>query len=153
MLPGDVVPDGEELDSNDGDSYGEESKRENAKQHPLLPLLQVQVLQRRKGKQEDGHVGDDVTTGIDVDLRRVRHALGLNGLVPEPLDGAADEQGDEDLGEAPGADDDDGDDVSNAHALQGEDAVVLEEEGHFGAAEAGVVEQECGPEGLPVGWD
>lgn len=57
------------------------------------------------------------------------------------------------MGKTPGTDDDDGDDVGDTHALQGEETVVLEEEGHFGAAEASVVEEQRSPEGLPVKRD
>lgn len=151
MIPRDVLLDGEELYAHDRDGDGEEAEGEDADEEDLLRLAQVEALDGGHGEEEDGDVGDDVAAGVDVDLGFCWHALGRDGLVPHAVEGAADEQRHEDLGEAPHADDDDGDEVDGAHALDAEDAVVGEEEGHFGGEEAGVVEEEGYPESLGRG--
>ena len=141
MLPGDVAANIEVLDANDRDGNGEKTQRENTKQHHLLRSFQGQVFEGGHGQQKDGDIGNNVPRGVDVDLRRVRHAFGFDGLVPESLDGAADEQRDENLGKGPSSDDNDGDNVDDAHALDGEDSVVLEKKRHFGPKQTGAVEQ------------
>lgn len=148
VLPGHVLGDLEILDADDGDGDGEETERENAEQDQALSAGQVEVLDDGEGEQEDGNVGGNVAGGVDVELGVVGDALGLDGRVPEALDGAAHEKADEELRQTPGGDDDDGADVDLAHVLDGHDAVVLEQQGELGGKQARAVKHDADPEAL-----
>ena len=99
-------------------------------EHPLL-LCEVQFPEGGERQDEHGNIGDDVTAGVDVPLREVRDALGVDGLVPEPADGGASENAHECLGGRPASDDNDCNDVDHPHVLDRQDAVILEEKCEF----------------------
>lgn len=153
MLPGDIPSNIKVLDPNNRDGNGEEAQRKDTNEHQLLRPLQIEVLDNRHGQQENRNIRDNVPRSVDVNVGRVGHAICLDALVPKPLNRATDEQGDEHLRKGPRTDNDDGDDVDDAHTLDGEDAVVLQEKGHFSAEETRAVEEEGDPEAFPVSRD
>lgn len=108
----------------------QESQAENANQHILLTFGQLQLPQSRQRQRKDSHIRHDIARGIDVPLRYVWNTRGTfdNGH-PEPkrADGSADEDAHQDLGEGPAPDDENGDEINDAHMLDGQNAVVLEE--------------------------
>lgn len=70
--------------------------------------------------------------------------------VPELSDGQAGQEGAHDAPGAVGGEEGDHGPGDDAHAAGWEDEEVLEEDGGFGAENGGVVEGDCGPEGLFV---
>lgn len=68
--------------------------------------------------------------------------------VPELGDGEAGQEGADDAPGAVGGEESDHGPGDDAHAAGRENEEVLEEDGGFGAENRGVVEGDCGPEGL-----
>ena len=106
------------------------------------------MLNDRQRQKKHYNIGGNVACSIDVELGIVWNTLGLDGGIPEALDGAAHEETDQQLRKSPGADDDDGDDVDLAHVLHGHDTVILEEQGKLGREKGRAVKDNAQPEAL-----
>lgn len=119
----------------------QKSQAEDAHQDPLLGSLQVQLRNDWEREHEYHDVGNNVAGSVDVPLREVGDAGGRDAGVPEPLDGRADEDLDEDLRCAPTADDDHAGNAYLSHS-HGENTVVLDEERHLQAHEGRIVEDD-----------
>lgn len=140
----------EVLDADNGNGTGKETKRENAHNQNLLLALEVELLEDGNGQTEDGNVAGNVAGGINVPLRDVGDAVALEGRVPELGHGRADPDADKDLRQAPAANDKHKDQDDAADLGDGEDAVVLGEEGQFDNDECDVVPDDGDVEVLVV---
>ena len=127
----------------------QETQAKNAKQQQFLVLAEVELPDGRQRQHEDGDIGDDVAGRVDIPLRDVGDAGRVGRRVPEAADGRADEDADQQLRQRPAADDDDGDDVDDAHVLHGQDAVILEQKGHLHGEQRCAVEDDGEVEILP----
>ena len=111
--------------------------------------LRVEVPDLAQGQDEDDDVGRDVRDRVpDEEMLRVDAFRFRVDFVPEPVDGVAGEDGDDDDGDPPGDDDALHDVGRELEFGDGEDAAVEGEDGEFDGEDGGAVEEFVGEEAL-----
>ena len=113
------------------ESHSQEAQAKDTHENEPVLLGEVERPKGRERQSKDDDVGEDISARVNVPLRDVGDAFGGHRLVPEAVDGVAGEDANEHLRQGPAADEHDARDIDYAHALHGQDAVVLEEKGHL----------------------
>lgn len=124
------------------------TQSEHDHQGNLLLARDIDGDQGRDGNGQDDQIGRDMHTGIGEPQTGLAQTEAGDGVIPEFGDrDAIEERTDHGPGTV-NAQDGDHDPAGDAHALGGEDAEVLQQDGCLCAEDGGVVEGDSEPEGL-----